>query len=72
MFIFLLRRVNYNILRRVNMPSQIAPTPIIRGPEAEKIYAEANRIHSIKSKDGAKKLASIFDKIIRNDFSYET
>ncbi len=47
------------------MASQIAPTPIIRGSEAKKIYAEANRKPSKKSENGAKKLASIFDKMIR-------
>ena len=48
------------------MSSQIAPTPTIRGPEAEKIYAEANRKSSTGSKKGAGKLASIFDQMMRD------
>ena len=47
------------------MSAQIAPTPIIRGPEAEKIYKEVNREPSAESKNGAKKLASIFDPVMR-------
>ena len=49
----------------VYMSAQIAPTPIIRGPEAEKIYKEVNREPSAESKNGAKKLASIFDPVMR-------
>lgn len=49
----------------VYMSAQIAPTPIIRGPEAEKIYKEANREPSEESRNGAKKLASIFDQMMK-------
>ena len=47
------------------MTAQIAPTPIVRGPEAEKIYEEANREPSEESENGVKKLASIFDQMMK-------
>lgn len=47
------------------MSAQIAPTPIVHGPEAEKIYEEANREPSEESRNGAKKLASIFDQMMK-------
>lgn len=47
------------------MLSQITPTPTVRGSQAEKIYAEANRKLSTESKNGAKNLESIFNHIMR-------
>lgn len=48
------------------MATQIAATPIIKGTEAKKVYAEANHLPSKKAKDGAKKLSEIFDNITRS------
>ena len=45
------------------MPTQIAPTPIIRGPEAEKIYQEANQKRTEAAKMSAEKLRAKFDMI---------
>ncbi len=47
------------------MSAQIAPTPIVHGPEAEKIYEKANREPSEESRNDAKKLASIFDQMMK-------
>lgn len=47
------------------MLSQITPTPTVRGSQAEKIYAEANRKLSTESRNGAKNLESIFNHIMR-------
>ncbi len=42
------------------MATQIAPTPIIRGPEAVKIYREANQKFGTASKKGAEALRAKF------------
>lgn len=47
------------------MAAQLAPTPVVKGTEALKILAEANRKTSAKAEEGAKKLASIFDKMVK-------
>ena len=47
------------------MPTQIAATPVIKGEEAKKIYREANRKPSPKAEVGAKKLADMFEKMMR-------
>lgn len=47
------------------MPTQIAATPVIRGSEAKKIYQKANRKPSPKAEVGAKKLADMFEKMMR-------
>ena len=47
------------------MATQIAATPIIKGKEAVKILKEANRVPSEKSENGAKKLAVIFEKMMK-------
>ncbi|MFR0074273.1 MAG: hypothetical protein ACLRVD_07890 [Blautia caecimuris] len=47
------------------MATQIAATPIIKGAEAKKIYQEANRLPSEKTKKGAKKLSVILDNMMR-------
>lgn len=53
------------------MPTQIAATPVIKGEEAKKlrryieIYREANRKPSPKAEIGAKKLADMFEKMMR-------
>lgn len=47
------------------MSTQIAATPVIKGEEAKKIYKEANRKPSPKAEVGAKKLADMFEKMIR-------
>lgn len=49
----------------IRMPTQIAATPVIKGEEAKKIYKEANRNPSPKAEVGAKKLADIFEKMMR-------
>ena len=45
----------------IPMATQIAATPVIKGPETTKILKEANRKPSEESAKGAKKLAEIFD-----------
>ena len=47
------------------MATQIAATPVAKGSESVKIFKEANRKPSKKSEKGAKKLADIFEKMMR-------
>ena len=47
------------------MATQIAATPIIKGPEADKILKEAHRKPSEDTKKGAQKLSNIFDKMMK-------
>ena len=47
------------------MATQIAATPVVKGAEAVKIFKEANRKPSKESEKGAKKLADIFEKMMR-------
>lgn len=47
------------------MATQIASTPTVRESEACKIFVEVNRNSSDKAKKGAKKLASIFEKMLK-------
>lgn len=49
----------------IPMATQIAATPVIKGPEAIKILKEANRKPSKESEKGAKKLAEIFDRMMK-------
>ena len=49
----------------LSMATQIAATPVIKGSEAIKILKEANRKHSEESEKGAKKLADIFDRMMK-------
>lgn len=49
----------------VSMATQIAATPVVKGTEAVKILKEANRKPSKESEKGAKKLASIFGKMMK-------
>lgn len=49
----------------IRMATQIAATPIIKGPEAEKIFQEVHRKPSEETEKGAKKLADIFDKMMK-------
>lgn len=49
----------------ISMATQIAATPVIKGPEATKILKEANRKPSKESEKGAKKLADIFDRMMK-------
>ncbi|MBR1568173.1 MAG: hypothetical protein IJ648_04355 [Lachnospiraceae bacterium] len=44
------------------MATQIAPTPVVKGTAAEKIYKEANQNRSQASKYGAEKLKTKFSK----------
>ena len=44
------------------MPTQIAPTPTVKGEEAKKIYQEANRKRSKEAEKGADKLKRKFEK----------
>lgn len=46
----------------VKMATQIAPTPVVKGTAAEKIYKEANQNRSQASKYGAEKLKTKFSK----------
>ena len=52
------------LLRRggVDMATQIAPTPVVKGTAAVKIYTEANQKRSQASKNGAEKLKIKFSK----------
>ncbi len=50
------------------MATQIAATPVIKGTEAVKILKEANRVPSGKAEQGAKKLANIFEKMMKNEY----
>ena len=49
----------------IPMATQIAATPVIKGAEAIKILKEANRKPSKESEKGAKKLAEIFDRMMK-------
>lgn len=49
----------------IPMATQIAATPVIKGPEAIKVLKEANRKPSEESEKGAKKLAEIFDRMMK-------
>lgn len=49
----------------IPMATQIAATSVIKGPEAIKILKEANRKPSEESEKGAKKLAEIFDRMMK-------
>jgi hypothetical protein len=42
------------------MATQIAPTPIVKGKEAVKIYNQANQVRTEASKKGAVKLMKKF------------
>ena len=44
------------------MATQIAPTPVVKGTAAVKIYKEANQKRSQASKNGAEKLKIKFSK----------
>lgn len=48
-----------------HMATQIAATPVVKGSEAVRIWKEANRKPSEKSEKGAKKLADIFEKMMK-------
>ena len=52
----------------IRMATQIAATPVIKGTEAVKILKEANRVPSWKAEQGAKKLANIFEKMMKNEY----
>lgn len=47
------------------MPTQIAPTPIIRGEEARKVLEESKRKPSEKSKNGARILTEMFKDMVK-------
>ena len=47
------------------MTTQIAATPVLRGAEAKKVYDESRKKPSPKSKEGARKLAAIFDPMMK-------
>lgn len=47
------------------MATQIAATPVVKGSEAVRIFKEANRKPSKESEKGAKKLADIFEKMMK-------
>ena len=49
----------------LSMATQIVATPVIKGSEAIKILKEANRKPSRESEKGAKKLAGIFDRMMK-------
>lgn len=46
----------------INMATQIAPTPVVRGSQAKKILQQALKKPTIKSESGAQKLISFFEK----------
>lgn len=51
------------------MTTQIAATPVIKGPGAIRIWEEAHRKPSKESKENAKKLAAFFEQeTIKYDF----
>ena len=53
----------------IGMATQIAATPVIKGPEAIRIWEEAHRKPSKESKENAKKLAAFFEQeTIKYDF----
>ena len=47
------------------MATKIASTPVVKGKEAVKILKEANRVPSAKVKKGSRKLADIFEKMMK-------
>lgn len=47
------------------MATQIASTPIVKGQEALKIHAEANKPRTPASKQGADKLLAKFSKRVK-------
>ena len=47
------------------MATQIAPTPVVKGAAAVKIYMEANQKRTQASKKGAEKLKSKFGKKLK-------
>lgn len=47
------------------MATQKAPTPVIKGQEAVKIYKEVNRKSSGKSKTGVEKLNNLFKNVVK-------
>lgn len=47
------------------MSTQIAATPVVKGKEAVKIWEEANKVPSEKAEESAKKLADIFEKMMK-------
>ena len=47
------------------MATQIAATPVLKGGEAKKVYSESHTKPSAKAKEGAKKLSSIFDPMMK-------
>ena len=49
----------------VDMATQIAPTPVVKGTAAVKIYKEANQKRSQASKNGAEKLKQKFSKKLK-------
>ena len=57
--------IKKNKKEEIHMATQIAPTPIVKGSEAVKILKEANRKTSIEAQKGSKKLANIFDKMMK-------
>lgn len=59
--------ISLNLLRKEwsNMATQIMATPILKGDEARKVLKESKRVASDKSKNGAKKLAEKFEKMVR-------
>lgn len=59
--------MSLNLLRkeRNNMVTQIMATPILKGDEAQKVLKESMRVASDKSKNGVKKLAEKFEKMVR-------
>ena len=49
----------------ISMATQIAPTPVVKGSEAERILKEANKKTSAEAKKGSKKLSNLFDKVMK-------
>lgn len=49
----------------ISMATQIAPTPVVKGSEAEKILKEANKKTSAEAKKGSTKLSNLFDKVMK-------
>ena len=47
------------------MATQIAPTPLVKGESAKKIYKEMQRKPTQASKKGAKILSSKFSKMVK-------
>lgn len=47
------------------MTTQIAATPVLKGTEAKKVYDESRKKPSAGSSDGAKKLAAMFEPMMK-------